>query len=106
MRAELAIACLAMAAVTYLCRSALTVSVSRVRLTRWWEHFMAFIPLAVLTALVTPYLFLTGPDTGFSILNPYSLAGAATFFLSWRTRNLIISVMGGMVMFRVLGGVM
>jgi len=106
MRADLILACLAMTAVTYLCRALFTVSVSRVRISPWWENYLTFIPFAVLTALVTPYLLLPGPAMKLSLINPYSLAGVGTFIISFRTRNLILSVGIGMGVYLVLGMVM
>ena len=106
MRAELILACLAMTAVTYLCRAFFTVSVSRVSISRWWEHFLTFIPFAVLTALVTPYLLLPGPELTLSLINPYSLAGAVTFLISYRTRNLLLAVGGGILTYLLLRMVM
>jgi branched-subunit amino acid transport protein len=94
-----------MTAVTYLCRALFTVSVSRVRISPWWENYLAFIPFAVLTALVTPYILMPAPASDLSLINPWSLAGALTFFAAYRTKNLIISVGVGMVVFWVLGGV-
>jgi len=105
MRPDLVLACLAMTAVTWLCRALFTVSVSRVRISAWWEQYLTFIPFAVLTALVTPYLMLPGPALKLSLINPYSLAGAVTFLISYRTRNLILSVGVGMGSFWLLGGV-
>jgi len=106
MRNNLILACLAMTAVTCLCRSLFTVSVSRVRISLWWEHYLTFIPFAVLTALVTPYLILPGPAAKFSLINPYSLAGVVTFIVSFRSKNLILSVGIGMGVYLVLGRVM
>jgi len=106
MRTDLILACLAMTAVTYLCRALFTVSVSRVKISPWWENYLTFIPFAVLTALVTPYLLLPGPAMKLSLINPYTLAGAVTFVVSYRTRNLIISVGIGMGVFFLLGMVM
>ena len=105
MRVEIILACLAMTAVTYLCRALFTVSVARIRISPWLEHYLTFIPFAVLTALVTPYILMPGPENRFSLLNPWILAGAVTFFLSFRTRNLIVSVGGGIAVFWILGGI-
>jgi len=106
MRVELILACLAMTAVTYLCRALFTTSVSRVRISPWWEHYLTFIPFAVLTALVTPYLLLPGSAVKLSFVNPYSLAGVVTFIISYRSKNLIVSVGIGMALFLVLGKVL
>jgi branched-subunit amino acid transport protein len=106
MSPDIILACLTMTAVTYLCRALFTVSVSRVRITPWWENYLSLIPFAVLTALVTPYLLFPGPAPQMSVVNPYLMAGVVTFLISWRTRNLIISVGGGIVLFLLLGRVM
>ena len=100
------LACLAMTTVTYLCRALFTVSASRVQISPWWEHYLTFIPFAVLTAIVTPYLLLPGTAAKLSLINPYSLAGVVTFIISYRTKNLILSVVCGMILFLVLGKVM
>ncbi len=100
------LACLAMTTVTYLCRALFTVSVSRVQISPWWEHYLTFIPFAVLTAIVTPYLLLPGPAVKLSLINPYSLAGVVTFIISYRTKNLILSAGIGMGVFLMLGKVL
>jgi branched-subunit amino acid transport protein len=105
MRAEIVIICVFMTAVTYFCRAFLTLSVSRIRLTAWWENYLTFIPFAVLTALVTPYLLMPVPSSGFSLATPWSAAGAVTFIISNRTRNLLLSVGTGIAVFWVLGGI-
>lgn len=105
MRTDIVLACIAMTVVTYMCRTLFTVTVSRIRLSPWWEHYLTFIPFAVLTALVTPYLLLPGDGMDLSLINPWSLAGTVAFFISWRTRNLIVSVGVGMVLFWILGGI-
>lgn len=106
MGVDFILANLAMAVVTYLCRALFTISVSSVRISPWWEHYLTFIPLAVLTALVTPYLLLPGPAMKLSLINPFSLAGVVTFIISYRTKNLILSVAIGMGVYLVLGMVM
>ena len=107
MRAELILACLGMTAVTFLSRALLTVSVARIQISPFLERFLAVIPFAVLTALVTPYLLATGNSGGgagnVQIMNPYLLAGIPTLLISYRTRNLLLSVAMGMIIYLVLG---
>ena len=103
MRIELILACMSMTAVTYLCRALLTVSVAKIRVTPFWERFLAVIPFAVLSALVTPYLLTPGEPGMVRLLNPYLLAGVPTLFVSYRTRNLLLSVGVGAGLYLVLG---
>ena len=103
MGAELILACAAMTAVTYLCRSLLTVSLSRVTITPWMERFLAVIPFAALTALVTPYLLVAKDGSVVDLANPYLLAGIPTLLVSYRTKNLLLSVAVGIGVYVVLG---
>ena len=103
MRGELVLAFAAMTATTFFSRAFLTLSVSRVRLSPFAERLLSFIPFAVLTAIVTPYLLLPGKGSSFSLLNPWVLAGALTLFISCRTKNLILSVGCGVGAFLILG---
>ena len=107
MRIEIILACLGMTAVTYFSRALLTVSVARIRISPFWERFLAVIPFAVLSALVTPYLLAQasgGTSIDIQLLNPYLLAGIPTLLISYRTRNLLLSVGVGMIIYLLLGG--
>ncbi|GBE14954.1 MAG TPA: AzlD domain-containing protein [Proteobacteria bacterium] len=101
MRHELVIAFAGMTLATYLTRSLFTVLVAKVRISPFWERVLSHVPLAVLTAFVVPYLFASTGE-GTSALSPYLLAGAATLFLSYRTRNILLSAASGIVLFMIL----
>ena len=105
MRAELVLAFAAMTVATYFSRAFFTLSVSRVRLSPLGERYLSFIPFAVLTAIVTPYLLLPGHGSSLSLFNPWIIAGGLTLFVSCLTKNLIFSVVCGVGMFLVLGRV-
>jgi branched-subunit amino acid transport protein len=103
MRTELVFAFAAMTLVTYFCRAFFTISVSRVRVSSSWERYLSFIPFAVLTAMVTPYLLFPENGRTISLFNPWILAGCMTLFVSYRTRSLVLSVGSGIAMFFILG---
>ena len=103
MRAEFVLAFAAMTAATIFSRAFFTVSVSRVRLSPTWERYLSFIPFAVLTAMVTPYLLLPENGQSMSLVNPWTLAGGLTFLISFRTKSLILSVGCGIAAFFILG---
>jgi branched-subunit amino acid transport protein len=103
MRAELILAFAGMTAATYFSRAFFTVSVSRFRLSSFLERYLSFMPFAVLTAMVTPYLLLPENRPSISLVNPWTLAGALTLFVSFRTKSLILSVGCGVVVFVLLG---
>ena len=103
MRTEIVMACAAMTAVTFLCRSFLTISVSRIQVTPRTERFLSVIPFAALTALVTPYLSTGGSSEILDLVNPYLVAGIPTLLIASRSRNLILSVAVGMGIYLLLG---
>jgi branched-subunit amino acid transport protein len=103
MRTELVLAFAAMTAATYFSRAVLTVSVSRVNLSPVQERYLSFIPFAVLSAIVTPYMLLPENSPSISLVNPWTLAGGLTLFISYRTKSLIFSVGGGIAAFLILG---
>jgi branched-subunit amino acid transport protein len=101
MRVELMIAFAGMTLVTYLTRSLFTVFISGVRIVPFWSRTLEFVPLAVLTALVAPFLLV--PDAPYvTILNPYPIAGIVTLLLAHRSRNLLVSAVTGTALFLVL----
>lgn len=103
MRSELVLAYLGMTAVTFFSRAVLTVSVARIRISPFMERFLSVVPFAVLTALVTPYLVTPGDDSYIRIMNPYLLAGVPTLLIAYRTRNLLLSVGAGVIVYILLG---
>ena len=102
MRTELVIAFAGMTIATYLTRAIFTVFVGKARISSFWERTLSHVPLAVLTAFVAPYLFAS-TGAGSTIFNPYLVAGTATLFLSFRTRNILVSAASGIVLFMILG---
>ncbi len=102
MKPALAAVFIGMTIVTFLTRSLFTVMVARVRTGPFLEKVLYSIPLATLTALVVPPLLSPG-RAGISLANnPYLLAGALTFVVSFFTRNLFLSVLCGIGLFLVL----
>ena len=103
MRIELILAFGAMTAATLFSRALLTVSVSKAQVSPFLERCMSYIPYAVLSALVTPYLIFPGNAERLSLINPWTIAGGLTLAVSYRTKNLILSVSIGIVVFFILG---
>lgn len=93
-----------MTAATFFSRAFLTLSISRVRFSPFMERFLSLVPFCVLTAIVTPYLLLSGEGRSLFPAGPWILSGGLTLFVSWRTKNLILSVACGFALFALLGG--
>jgi branched-subunit amino acid transport protein len=104
LRTELVLAFAVMTAATFFSRAFLTLSVSRVHFSPFMERFLSLVPFCVLTAMVTPYLLLSGDGRSLSLASPWILSGGLTLFASFRTKNLILSVGCGIALFALLGG--
>lgn len=84
-----------MALVTYMTRFTLIGALGR-DLPEGVVRWLRFIPLAVLSALITPAIFApTGKlELGLPVL---ALLGGA--FIAWRTRNVFYTILAGLAIF-------
>jgi branched-subunit amino acid transport protein len=62
---------------------------------------LRMIPAASLAALVTPALFR--PAGAFDLLSPELLAGVLALLVAWRTKNLFLTIVVGLVAVALLG---
>ena len=93
---------LGMTAVTFGVRYPVLALVSRMTLPPAVLNAMRYIPPAVLAAIIAPAMFM--PDGGTLDLRPsnaYLVAGLAAGAVSWRTRNLLLTIVVGMGVFWV-----
>jgi branched-subunit amino acid transport protein len=61
-----------------------------------------FVPIAVLPAIILPQLFLRNNMLALSIQNPRWIAGILAAIVTWRTRNVLLTIAVGMVALWVL----
>jgi len=88
---------------TYLIRSLSLVWGSRLAWPAWLRQWLAFVTPAVLGALLGPALLL--PD-GHLVLpwhNPALLAAIPTAAVAWYSRNLLFTVLAGVVFYAAAG---
>ena len=88
-----------MATVTFLARYPLLVIVGRIDLPRNVFNALKYVPVAVLTAIIVPAALLPDGTLDLSPANAYLYAGIISVVISWRTRNLLLTIIGGMVVF-------
>lgn len=67
---------------------------------------LQFVPVAVLTAIITPEVVALGgqPDSG--LLNPRFIAALVAAVIAWQTRNTILTIAVGMLLFSFLNFVL
>ena len=92
---------LGMMAVTFGVRYPSLALVGKFDLPESIRRALRYVPVAVLTAITVPYMLYR--DTGFSVgyTNSYLVAGIVAVLVSWRTKNLLLTIGVGLVFFFV-----
>ncbi len=63
----------------------------------WARRALRLVPPAVLTAIIVPEMLLPGGELDVSLSNGRLLAGALAALVAWRTRNVVLTIVVGMV---------
>jgi branched-subunit amino acid transport protein len=71
---------------------------------RWYppagfRRALQFVPVAVLTAIIVPELFAVSGKLAFSPINPRFIAAAVALAVACKTRNTILTIVVGMLVF-------
>ena len=88
-----------MMAVTFGVRYPVLALVSRLALPPVVLDALKFIPPAVLMAIVIPAVLMPAGQVNFGLDNAYLVAGIAAALIVWRTKNLLLTIVLGMVIF-------
>jgi branched-subunit amino acid transport protein len=96
MSAKVIITLLGMGVVTYLTRVLFIVGMKGDRLPPFVVRWLSYVPVAVLAAIICPMLAAPEKRLDLTYTNPYLLAGIAATVIAIITKNLIITVIGGM----------
>jgi branched-subunit amino acid transport protein len=88
---------LACGIVTFLARFSFIGLQGRVSVPDWFRRALTFVPVAVLSAISLPELLVAGEGLNLSLLNPRLLAGLVAVFVAWRTRNVTVTIVVGML---------
>ena len=63
---------------------------------------LRFVPASVLSALVIPQFITHNNSLSLSLGNPRLIAGIIATVIAWRTKNVLLTILGGMVVLWVL----
>jgi branched-subunit amino acid transport protein len=74
----------------------------KVELPQGVQRALRFVPPAVFTAIFLPELFLTNGELNLSLGNDRLLAGSLAIIVAWRTKNVMITILVGMVALWIL----
>ena len=92
-----------MSVVAFLSRAIFVLPGSHLRLPATAERVLRYAPAAALTAIIVPDLASTHGAVAISIENPRLVAGLVAFALAAATRSILITIVGGMVVLKLLG---
>ncbi len=97
---------LGMFLVTFGVRYLVLAFVSRITLPALVQRALRYVPAAVLSAIIAPAMLITEADgLDFSLRNAALIASLAAILISWRTKNLLLTIVVGMgvyLLWRVL----
>jgi len=89
---------LGMSVVTYLPRVLPLILLSYKTLPKVVSSWLSFVPVAVLSAMLFPALFIKNSQINFSFDNLFLWAAPITIFVAWKTKSLFGSVIIGMLL--------
>ena len=93
---------IAMAAGTFALRFSFIYLFGKVEMPDWLRDALKFVPASVLAALVFPALVYSDGALDISLNNIRLLAGIGGALVAWRTKNVLWTILVGMVLFWIL----
>ncbi len=97
MEKEVLLILIGMSLVTFLPRMLPIAILSKVNLPNWFLTWLKYIPVAVLSALLAPTLFMQGNHVALHFSNKALWASIPCFFIAARTKNLFLTVSVGIL---------
>lgn len=88
---------LAIGVLTFGIRLSFIALTDRIALPPFALRVLRFVPVAVLTAIIVPELVLPSGALDLSLNNARLIAGALAVVVAWRTRNIALTLVVGMV---------
>ena len=86
--------------VTFGVRFVLFARAHKVVMPAFLERALKFVPVAVLTAIITPMILMPDQHINMSLFNPWLLGGVAAFVVGiWRQQQLLTILVGVVVFF-------
>lgn len=87
---------------TYILRVLPLILLSRITLPDWAQDWLRMVPGAVLAASLAQALFIREERLSLSWTNIYLFAAIPAFLVAWRTRNMILTMLSGIVVYVLL----
>ena len=95
---------LGMAVVTFATRYPVLAVLSKRQLPETFKLALEFVPPVVLTAIIVPEVLAPQGVVWLALSNNALAASLAAILISWRTKNLLATILGGMAVYWLWGG--
>jgi branched-subunit amino acid transport protein len=82
---------------TYVIRLSFILFIGRRRIPTLLLRALRFVPPAILTAIVFPEVIMPGGHLDLSLGNARLLSGLFAVVVAWRTRNVLLTILFGML---------
>lgn len=93
---------LAIGVATYAIRLSFVTIFGKREIPAFVLRVLRFVPMAVLSAIIWPQLFLVNNTLDISTASPRWLAGIIAGLIAWRTRNVLLTIGVGMAALWIL----
>ncbi|OQY32078.1 MAG: branched-chain amino acid transport [Anaerolineaceae bacterium 4572_5.2] len=93
---------LALALGTFALRYSFIYLFGKVDMPNWLRNALRFVPASVLAALVAPALTYPNGALDLTLNNIRLLAGIGGALVAWRTKNVLWTILVGMILFWIL----
>ncbi len=82
---------------TFATRLSFIFLLDRVNVPAWFQRSLRYVPAAVLSAIIVPELVNHNGAMDVSVGNSQLLSGALAALVAWRTKNVMLTIVVGMV---------
>ncbi len=86
-----------MTAVTFLPRYGVLALLGRLEMPKPVFRALRYVPVTVLSAIIFPDLLLKDNNLNLNLNNSFLAAGIVAALVSWRTKNMLLTIVVGMV---------
>ena len=88
--------------ITYATRLSFILLFERIQIPAWLRRALRYVPAAVLSAIILPELVFQDGTLAVTPTNPRLLAGIIAILVAWRTKNILLTLISGMVTLWIL----
>ncbi len=92
--------------VTFAIRLSFIFLLDRITVPPWFQRALRYVPAAVLSAIILPAAATRGSALDVSWRNPQLWSAAVAVAVAWRTKNVLLTILSGMVALVLLQAVL